>query len=76
MIEEIPGSLRFGTFARAPSENPPEPPFVKGGLGGFRQIVGCFDVVGSFSLEVLIANSVSWANVKVHVRLNRQLVTQ
>ncbi len=52
-------------------KNPPDPPFVKGGLGEFRQIVECFNVVGSFSLEALSANSVSWANVKVHVRLNQ-----
>ncbi len=34
MLDEIPGALRCDTFARDPSENPPEPPFVKGGAGG------------------------------------------
>ncbi len=34
MLDEIPGALRVGTFARVPSKNPPQPPFVKGGADG------------------------------------------
>ncbi len=71
MLDEIPGSLSFGTFARAPTQKSPRTPlFQRGGWGDFGRIVGSFDVVGSFSLEALIVKSVSWANVKVHVGLN------
>ena len=58
------------------TENPPEPPFGKGGLGGFRQVVTCVGVLGTFGLEPLIAHAVAWANGKVHVRLNRYPITR
>ncbi len=70
MLDEIPGSLCFPRL-----KNPPEPPFAKGGAGGISADCGCFDVVGFFSLESLIAHSGLWANVKVHVTLSRYLIS-
>ena len=46
------GALRLGTFARAsPKENPPEPPFVKGGAGGISEDCGVLRRGWILSLE-------------------------
>ncbi len=55
---------------------PPNPPLAKGGLGGFRQVVRCVGVLGTFSLEPLIAHAVAWTNGKDHLILNRYRVAE